>query len=254
MFLAPLLLAAGISASSHDIKVQTVSYHQDTTALEGQLVSLKSKAKLPGVLLMPDWMGVTPQALAYAKRVSDWGYVVFVADLYGKDAQPKTSQDAGKLAGALKNNIPLLRERAAAALAELKKQAGVDTTRIATMGFCFGGEAALELARSGVDLKGVASIHGNLNTPLPQDSKNIKGKVLVLQGAEDPYATQAQALTFMDEMRQAGTDWQLVFYGGVVHAFTNPGAGNDPKQGVAYNAKADRRAFAVLKDFFQEAL
>ncbi len=257
MFLSSIpsiLLAAGIAAAASP-EVQSLSYRQDTTALEGKLVHpAKSKGKLPGIVLMPDWMGMTPQAEAYAKHVSEWGYVVLVADLYGKDAQPKTSQDAGKLAGALKGNIPLLRQRAAAALELLKQQPGVDTSKIAAMGFCFGGQAALELARSGAELQGIVSIHGNLNTTLPQDSKNIKGKVLVLQGAEDPYATQAQALTFMDEMRQAGTDWQVVFYGGAVHAFTNPGAGNDPKQGVAYNAKADRRAFALMKDFFAEAL
>jgi dienelactone hydrolase len=255
MFLRTLLLAAGFAAAaSHTTNVKTIAYQQDSTALEGKVVSPKSKGKLPGIVLMPDWMGVTPQAVAYAKQVSDWGYVVFVADLYGKDAQPKNTQDAGKLAGTLKGNIPLLRQRAAAALAMLKQQPGVDTTQIAGMGFCFGGQAILELARSGAELKGVASIHGNLNTTLPQDSKNIKGKVLVLQGAEDPYATQAQALTFMDEMRQAGTDWSVIFYGGAVHAFTNPGAGSDPKQGVAFNPEANRRAFVVLKDFFAETL
>ena len=122
------------------------------------------------------------------------------------------------------------------------------------MGFCFGGMAALELARTGAAIRGVACVHGYLNTPFTQDNRNIHGKVLVLQGAEDPYATPAQAQEFMDEMRRVGTDWQVVFYGGAVHGFTNPLSGDDPKKGLAYDAKADRRAFALMKDFFAECL
>ena len=244
-------------ASAQHAAIQTVlnvPYAQHKTALEGKFVLPESaKSPLSGIVLMPDWMGVTPLAVEYAKRMADWGYAVFVADLYGKDSQPKNMQEAGALSGGLKNNVPLLRLRAAAALAALKRQPGVDTGHIASVGFCFGGAAALELARSGAAVLGTVSVHGTLNTPLSQDSKNIRGKILVLQGAEDPYATPAQAETFMDEMRQAGTDWQLIFYGGAVHAFTNPQAGNNPKQGVAYDAKTDRRAFALMKDFFAEA-
>ena len=255
MFLPIILLAVGLVAAG-DANVQPVPYRQDSLAMEGQLVLPASPpaGKLPGIVLMPDWMGVSPQAIAYAKRISEWGYAVLVADLYGKGAQPKNAKDAGKLSAALKGNTMLMRKRAAAALEALKQQAGVDGDKIATVGFCFGGMASLELARSGAPLQGIVSVHGNLTTPLPGDTKNIHGKVLVLQGADDPYATPAQAQTFAGEMKQAGVDWQMIYYGGAVHGFTNPGSGTDVRQGLAYNAKADRRAFAVMKDFLAEAL
>lgn len=249
-----VLLVAGIAAAQ-DVVIQTIAYHQDSTALEGKLVApATANVRLPGIVLFPDWMGMSPQATAYAKRVAEWGYAVFVADIYGKGAQPKSSDEASKLSGAFKGNVLLLRQRAAAALVTLKLQPGVDTENVGALGFCFGGMGALELARSGASLKGIVSVHGNLSTPLPKDAGNIRGKVLVLQGAEDHFATPAQAQAFMDEMRHAGLDWQVMFYGGAVHAFTNPGAGSDPRKGVAYDAKADRRAFSLMKDFFMEAL
>ena len=110
----------------------------------------------------------------------------------------------------------------------------------------------LELARSGADLAGVVSFHGNLDTPHPDDAKNIKAKVLVLTGADDPHVTPAQVAAFEDEMREAGVDWQLVSYGGAVHSFTNPASGNDPTKGVAYNEKADHRSWEAMKQFFAE--
>jgi dienelactone hydrolase len=177
-----------------------------------------------------------------------------VADIYGKNVRPKDAKEAGKAAGAMKGDIPLLRKRANAAMASLRKQAGVDTTRIAAMGFCFGGTTALEMGRSGAQLKGVISIHGNLNTPKPEDGKKIQGKVLVLHGAEDPFVPPEQIKNFMDEMRAANLDWQMVYYGGAVHAFTNPKAGSDPKKGTAYHPKADQRAFQALKNFLAETL
>jgi dienelactone hydrolase len=250
-----ILLTTLVFAAAQDVQIQPVSYEQGGIQFEGRLVLPKNaKHLLPAIALMPDWMGMTSQADAYALRVAKWGYAVFIVDLYGKGAQPKSAKEAGKLAGDLKEDVLLLRQRAIAALAALNRQKGVDTSREASMGFCFGGLAALELARSGAWLKGTVSIHGNLVTPFPRDAKNIHGKVLVLQGAEDPYATQAEALNFMDEARVAEIDWQVMFYGGAVHAFTNPLAGTDPKQGVAYDEKADRRAFALMKDFFAETL
>jgi len=250
----PVFLFTTAFSFAAEIKPQTVAYRQDTAALEGIFISAPTQGKVPGVVLIHDWMGVSPQAQEYAKRVAAMGYAVFVADIYGKNVRPKDASEAGKVAGSFKANIPLLRQRAAAALETMKHQPGVDTTRMAVMGFCFGGGAALELARSGAVLKAAVSVHGNLNTPNPQDARNIKGKVLVLHGAEDPFVSPEQVKNFMDEMRAAGTDWQLQYFGGAVHGFTNPKAGSDPKQGVAYNPNADRRAFESLKNFFMEAL
>ena len=119
-------------------------------------------------------------------------------------------------------------------------------------GYCFGGGVALELARSGADLAGAISFHGNLDTPHPEDAKNIKAKVLALQGADDPYVTEAIRQTFQEEMRQAKIDWQMIIYGGAVHGFTNPDNGSNPASGLAYDEKADHRSWEAMKTFFKE--
>ena len=129
-----------------------------------------------------------------------------------------------------------MRQRIKAALEELKKNKNVDPKRLAVMGYCFGGTVALELARSGADLLGVVSFHGGLDTPTPNDAKNIKGKVLAMHGADDPFVPPKDVAAFQDEMRKAGVDWQMIFYSNAVHAFTNPAAGTDNKKGAAYNA------------------
>jgi dienelactone hydrolase len=251
-FLALAVLAATAQAAP---KSRIVDYKQDTTALEGYLVTAGGgKAKRPGVILFPDWMGVTESARKEAERVAKMGYVVFVADIYGKGKNPKDSKEAGPLAGAYKSNRPLMRQRAEAGFAQLKAAPGVDTTRLGAMGFCFGGTVALELARAGADLDGTVSIHGNLDTPDPSQAKNIKGAVLVLHGADDPYVPAQQVQNFQEEMRAAKVDWHMVSYGGAVHAFTKPEAGDDPAQGQAYHPKAAERAFEALRDFYAEVL
>jgi dienelactone hydrolase len=146
----------------------------------------------------------------------------------------------------------LLRARAQAGLAELRKQKLVDPQRIAAIGYCFGGTTVLELARDGADLKGVISFHGGLSTPTPQDARDIKGKVLALHGADDPYVKADEVAAFQDEMRKAHVDWQFVGYGNAVHSFTNKAAGNDNNKGAAYNEKADKRSWEAMKVFFAE--
>ena len=145
-----------------------------------------------------------------------------------------------------------MRTRAAAGLEVLRKQPLVDVQRLAAIGYCFGGTTVLELARSGADLAGVVSFHGDLTTPNPEDAKNIKGKILVLHGADDPFVPPAQVAAFEDEMRHANVDWELVKYGDAVHSFTNPGAGNDKSRGAPYNAKADQRSWEAMRTFFNE--
>jgi len=135
---------------------------------------------------------------------------------------------------------------------ELKKRSFVDPNRVGAMGYCFGGGTVLELARSGANLAGVISFHGNLDTPNPDDAKNIKGKVLVLHGADDPYVPAQVVQAFQEEMRKAKADWEFVAYGGAVHAFTQKAAGDDPTKGAAYNASADLRSYARMVTFFQE--
>ena len=248
--LASLLAAAPAEAA---VKSEPIAYKQDTTALEGLLVyDAAGKGKLPGIVLVPDWMGMTDLARQYGERVAKMGYVVLVADIYGKSIRPKDMQEASAQSGLYKNDRPLMQARAKAALDQLLKSPRVNAAKTAAMGFCFGGGVALELARSGADLDGVVSFHGNLDTPRPEDAKNIKAKVLVLHGADDPFVTQDQVKAFQDEMRAAKVDWSLTQYGNAVHGFTNPGAGNDNSKGMAYNPEAANRAFRSMQDFYQE--
>src|SRR4030067_837927 len=128
----------------------------------------------------------------------------------------------------------------------------VDPKKTAAIGFCFGGSAVLELARSGADVLGVVSFHGGLKTPNPQDAQNIKAKVLALHGADDPFVSADEVKAFQEEMRKAKVDWQFISYGGAVHSFTNPDAGNDNSKGAAYNQSADQRSWEAMQQFFKE--
>jgi dienelactone hydrolase len=172
--------------------------------------------------------------------------------MYGKGIRPKNEREAASQAKIYRSDRKLMRDRATAGLRVLQQNQLTDPQRIAAIGYCFGGGTALELARSGANVAGVVSFHGNLDTPNPSDAKNIKGKVLVLHGANDPLVPPEQVLAFAEEMNQAKVDWQLVAYGGAVHSFTNPESGNDPSKGVAYNQAADKRSFAAMQQFFAE--
>jgi dienelactone hydrolase len=206
------------------------------------------------VLVVHDWLGVGPYVRMRAEQLAALGYVAFAADVYGKGIRPASSKEAAEQAGRFKADRPLLRARVAAGLAELRRQPNVLTTRVAAIGYCFGGTAALELARSGADLAGVVTFHGGLDSPTPADARAIKAKVLALHGADDPFVPPAQVQAFEEEMRGGGVDWQLVKYSGAVHSFTLEAAGNDNSKGAAYNATADRRSWEAMKTFFAEVL
>ena len=145
-----------------------------------------------------------------------------------------------------------MRARVNAAFDTFKQIPKVDPSRIAAMGFCFGGTTVLELARSGAPVIGTVTFHGGLSTPTPADAKNIKGKILALHGADDPFVKEAEVIDFQKEMRDAKLDWQFVSYGNAVHSFTNPGAGTDNSKGAAYNHEADVRSWAAMRAFFDE--
>lgn len=249
------LLVAVTTTASAEIRSQRIEYRQGDTVLEGVLVlDTALKGKNPGVLIVHDWMGVGDYVLQRAEQLARLGYVAFVADIYGKGVRAKNSQEASRLASLYRADRALLRARAAAGVDQLKGWTEVDPARIAAIGYCFGGGTVLELARSGADVAGVVSFHGNLDTPNPADAKDIKARVLVLHGADDPYVPPAQVQGFEQEMRGGGVDWQLISFGGAVHAFSQPGAGDDPSTGAAYHAPSDKRSFAYMQEFFREVL
>lgn len=240
-------------AAEAQIHTEAIEYRQGDTALEGYLAyDTAIQGKRPGVLIIHQWKGLTDYEKKRAEMLARLGYVAFALDIYGKGVRPKSPQEAGAEAGKFRSNRELLRSRARAGLAVLQKHVLVDPQRIAAIGYCFGGTAVIELARSGADIAGVVSFHGGLDSPHPEDGKNIKCKVLVLCGADDPHQSAKDLAAFEDEMRQAKVDWQEVKYGGAVHGFTQWDAGDDPARGVAYNEKADRRSWEAMKVFFAE--
>jgi dienelactone hydrolase len=177
--------------------------------------------------------------------------VAFAADIYGKGVRPQTNEEAAKIAGIYKSDRALMRARANAALDVLKGQPNVDVSKIAAMGYCFGGTAVLELARSGAELRGIVTFHGGLDSPTPGDGKNIKAKVLVLRGAADPFVSRENIEAFKKELTAAKVDWREEVYPGAGHSFTVPEAGNDLKQGMAYNEAADKKSWEAMKNFFK---
>jgi len=250
--LAILGVVCAISAQAK-IVTQTVEYQQGDTTLEGYLAFDDSiTGKRPGVLVVHQWMGLTDYEKHRAEQLAQLGYVAFCADIYGKGVRPKDTGEAGPLAGKYKGDRALLRARVNAALDVLEKNQFVDSKRVAAIGYCFGGTTVIELALSGADLNGVVSFHGGLDAPSPVDAKNIKCKVLALAGADDPFQKPEDLDAFEKEMRDAKVDWQITFYGGAVHAFTQPMAGNDNSKGAAYNEKADKRSWPAMQNFFTE--
>ena len=196
-------------------------------------------------------MGITEHEQTMAKRLAELGYVAFVADIYGKGVRPKNAAEARVQATKYRSGDgKLFRGRLTASLNALKARKEVDPKRLGAIGFCFGGTGVLELARSGAALKGVVSFHGGLKTNAPAKEGEIKAKVLVCHGADDPLAPEKDVLAFMGEMRAAKADWQLNAYGGAVHSFTQPSAN---RKGVAeYHEKAAKRSWSAMKAFFVE--
>ena len=247
------LLAFIAATAQAEIVTKTIEYKQGETTLEGFVAYDDSVASArPGVLIVHQWKGLGAYEKMRAEMLAKMGYVAFACDIYGKGVRPTAMQDAAAQAGKYKNDRKLLRERVNAGLAELKKQKGVDSAKVAAIGYCFGGTSVLELARSGADVNGVVSFHGGLGSPTPEDAKNVKGKVLALHGADDPNVPPTEVAGFEKEMRDAKVDWQLVAYGNAVHSFTDKGAGNDNSRGAAYNEKADKRSWEAMKDLFTE--
>lgn len=230
-----------------------IDYKEGDTVLQGYLAyDTALQGPRPGVLIVHQWKGLTDYEKKRADMLAKLGYIAFALDIYGKGIRPQSSQEAAAQAGKYRNNRPLLRARAQAGLAVLQKQPLADPRRIAAIGYCFGGTTVIELARSGADIAGVVSFHGGLDSPHPEDGKNIRCKVLALHGADDPHVSAENLAAFENELRQAKVDWQLIQYGGAVHGFTDWTAGNDPKTGMAYNEKADHRSWEAMKQFFAE--
>lgn len=248
--------AFGIQNSeAQKLKGNAIEYGTETEKFEGFLVTpAKVKKNAPAILMIHNWMGLTDETKLQANRFAELGYVVFAADIYGKGVRPSDVKGAGELATQYKMDRKLYRERLNLALARLKSEKNVNASKIAAVGYCFGGTGVIELARSGAEIAAAVSFHGGLDSPSPADGKNIKAKILAHHGAIDPYVPAKEVAAFEDELQAAHVDYQLIKYSGTVHSFTDKGAGSDITKGAAYNASSDRRSFAATKDFLKEVL
>ncbi|HLW71217.1 MAG TPA: dienelactone hydrolase family protein [Candidatus Binataceae bacterium] len=211
-----------------------------------------SSARRPGVLIMPDAFGLGPFVKERAERLAKLGYVGFGADPYGDRLVAKDLPEGIKYAMALLGDPAKVRRRVRAALDKLAALPQVDPKRLAVMGYCMGGTCSLEIARDGAALSGVVSFHGGLGTAMPAAAGAVKAKVLVCNGAEDPFVPPEQLAGFTAEMTKAGVDWQVINYGGTVHSFTNPEADLIGAPGIKYNEQTDRRSWQAMSGFFKE--
>jgi dienelactone hydrolase len=232
---------------------KTLTYQDGAVGLKGVLTYDENRTDArPAIVLFPDARGIGAHAIQCAGRLATLGYATLVADLYGDGTQARDMAHATELMRSLRSDVVGWRARARAALDALSRQGGVDRSRLAAIGYCFGGSTALELARSGAPLAAVVSFHGGLASPRPDDARNIKGKVLVCHGAADPLVPPTEVAAFEEQMSRTDVDWQLRAYGGTVHGFTNPEADEAGTPALAYNAAADRRSWNAMLSLFEE--
>jgi dienelactone hydrolase len=249
------LLGATFATSTvrAEIRTEPVEYHDGPTLLKGFLAYDDATQDVrPGVLVCPEWWGLTDYPKHRAEELAKLGYVAFVADLYGDGRVTADPAEAGAMHAPLMADRKMLRQRTQAALDTLTAHKLVDKTRIAAIGYCFGGAAAIELARAGAPLVGVVSFHGDLSRTPDEGPDHITAKVLVCHGGADTMVTPATLASFEQEMKEAGVDCQINIYSGAKHAFTNPAADTYHLPPVGYNEEADHRSFAAMKDFLAE--
>lgn len=257
MRMAPLccllvLLASSFAAQAKMVH-RPVQWSQDGTRFHSVLVyDDATTTKRPGLVMVPNWYGVNDTAVKKAQALAGSDYVILLTDMYGEDVRPASNEQAQAAVKPLYGDRALMRQRINAALDQLKAQAAnapLDTTRLAAIGFCFGGSAVLDLARSGADVAAVVSFHGGLKTDNPALAKHIKAHVLVLNGADDQ-GTMPDADSFMDEMRQSPADWEFVVLGHAVHCFTEVG---EDSPGCRYDQRAADRSYQLMRDWLQHA-
>jgi len=253
-----LLLSPRLGA---EIRTEIVDYRDGATALEGYVAYDDSLGveRRPAVLIAPEWRGLDDYAKSRARQFAALGYLAFALDPYGKGVVVVSDDDAKTRSGAFKADRTLLRRRGQAALDALLMQPLAARDAIAAIGYCFGGTLVLELARSGADIRAAIAVHGGLaagtdakGTAMPAQAGMVTAKIMALQGGDDPFVTQSELTAFTDEMRAAKVDWQLIEFGGAVHAFSNPHAGSDPSSGRAYNAVADHRSMDIITHFLAD--
>lgn len=230
------------------LEESSVDYADGDVACRGLLVRDPAPGSQPGVVLFPDARGLGDTAKGCARRLAGCGFVVFIADLYGQGMFTADIPRAHELMTVLRSDTDRWRERGRAALEALARQPAVDATRLAAIGYCFGGTTALELGRSGAELAAIVSFHGGLASPRPQDAACIKARVLACHGGADPVVPPDQVTEFVNHMTRATVDWTLEVYAGAQHGFTQTELVGTAVPGVAYDARADERSWRAMTE------
>jgi dienelactone hydrolase len=257
--LGALCAIAMVASAKAEVKEEAVTYTDGKTTMKGFVVyDTAVTGKRPGIVMVHEWWGITPHIHTEAKRFAQEGYTVFIADMYGDAKTADSPKDAGGLSGGVMKDPAAMESRFKAAQAELSKNATVNPQQIGAVGYCFGGAVVLNMARTGDDLKAVAGFHASLglNTPAPAPG-TVKAKVLILNGADDPFVKKEQYDALKKDFDAAKVDYKIVTYPGAVHAFTNPEAtalGEKFKLPLKYDANADQQSKAEADKLFAASL
>jgi dienelactone hydrolase len=240
-----LLACLFASAARAEIKTRWIDYKQGDTPLRGYLAYDDSIAgKRPGVLLVHRYDGMSELTLQNAELYARQGYVVFAADIYGRDVHLKTVPEFQAQSAIYNNDRPLMRARAQAGFEALRDNPMVDPAKIAVVGYCFGGTVAIEFAEAGAPVVGTVTIHGSFRNFTPGAAKNINGRVLILHGSEDPVAPLSEVELLVNELRAANVAWELNLYSGTKHGFSTP-------KNVAEERADEESKFAAARFFKQ---
>jgi dienelactone hydrolase len=252
--MSPKEAAPETGGEEREFVERLVSYELDGTRFESTIVhEADAEEPMPGILMVPNWMGPTEASLEKARDVADEGWVVMMVDMYGVDVRPRNSAEAGEAAGVVRADREMMRARMSRAQEVFLGEAGIplDPDSLAAIGFCFGGGTVLEYARSGAELDAVVSFHGDLASPtLEADTPQIRSKVLVLHGADDPFVPQEHVTAFREAMQATEVDWTLVQFGNAVHSFTDPQAAMPGR--AEYHPEVAERSFDFMEEFFEE--
>ncbi len=234
------------------IQHRSVEYHDGDTLLEGYLAyDDQYREPRPGIIIAPTWRGRSTLECRRAEQLAGLGYIGFALDMYGKGQLGNSPRENSRMMQPLMDNRATLQQRMTRALDVARTQTEVDAGKMAVMGYCFGGLCALDLARTGADLRGAISFHGLFDAPDNIATPDFKASILCLDGHDDPMTSNDKVVALQRELTDAGADWQLHTYGNTLHGFTNPEA-DMPEMGIKYNAVADRRSWRALESFLAE--
>src|SRR5947207_1901913 len=234
------------------VRTREVDYTADGATMVGRLAVPEGEGKRPAVLIAHEGGGLDDYQKGRAERFAELGYVAFALDYHGGGRPLTDREEMAARCQALWDEPERIRALAGAGLEVLLAEPRSDSSPVAAVGYCFGGALVLELARGGADVKAVVGFHPRLATRRPEDAGNIRGKVLVSVGTEDPLISVPERLAFEEEMRSGGVDWRMNLHGGAEHSFTRPGAELDGVAGISHHPLSDERSWRAMLDLLRE--